>query len=109
MTLCNAEIFNAYEAAGELLDREMPVAFAFKISRLIKALEPVRMAIQVCVEKIKDSDGVPDHQQLQELLRQTADVDAPVFTEDEITAALGTATPKSITSLMPFVVEDSNG
>lgn len=109
MILNNAEIFNAYEAAGQLLDAEMPVTFAFKIARLLKDLEPTRMAIQVCIEKMKGSDGVPDPGKLNQLLREKVDVSAPTFTECEIKEALKEVTPKVITSLMPFIEETVNG
>lgn len=110
MELMIADVYNAYEAAGRLLDEEAPVALSFKIADLVIRLEGQRKAAQLVIDKIpKDEHGNPEKTQLYSLLSQKVEIDPPRITRSELTDGFTTITPRTIMALMPFLEVESDG
>ena len=105
-----ADIYNGYEAAGELLDKEAPAALSFKIADLIVSLEGKRKAAQITINKLpKDENGKPDYEELCKLMSTETDISVPRLTRKEIEEGFQIISPKVVIALMPFLEVESDG
>lgn len=104
MKLSNAQIFDLAHSLEELMEKQLPVKLAFKLSRIFQTLEDHRKSIARVIEKLpRDEEGRPETESFCELLAIEIEVSIQPVEPDELFQAFNTITPKQALALLPIM------
>lgn len=108
MKLKTDELIGIFDACQTMIDKETPIEFTFKLAKLITALNPLREAFALSLQKIPTVDGKPEESRLIKLCDQTVDANLETFTRSELAAAFDRLPAKVLLALRPLIEEEEN-
>ena len=106
MKLSNAQIFDLAFSLEGLMEKQLPVRMAYRLSQIFLKLESHRRSIALVIEKLpKNEDGMPEQKGFQELLEIENEVEIQPIESQEIFDALDSISPKEMMALLPILKE----
>lgn len=106
MKLTNAQIFDLAYSLEELMEKQLPVKLAFRLSKIFLTLESHRRSIALVVERLpRDENGVPQSEPFTELLAIENEVAIEAINSDEFFQAISSMTPKQAMAMLPIMKE----
>ncbi len=106
MKLSNAQIFDLAFSLEGLMEKQLPVKTAYRLSQIFLKLESHRRSIALVIEKLpKNEEGMPEQQGFQELLEIENEIDIEPIDSGALFESLDSITPKEMMALLPILKE----
>lgn len=106
MKLSNAQIFDLAFSLEGLMEKQLPVKTAYRLSQIFLKLESHRRSIALVIEKLpKNEEGMPEQQGFQELLEIENEVDIEPIESDALFDSLNSISPREMMALLPILKE----
>lgn len=106
MKLSNAQIFDLAFSLEGLMEKQLPVKTAYRLSQIFLKLENHRRSIALVIEKLpKNEDGMPEQKGFQELLEIENEVDIEPIDSGTLFESLNSISPREMMALLPILKE----